>query len=534
MTRRALVRRMLHVGGIAFGASLLGRAVTPSEAPLDNALSFGRSIAAPSDPVMRSMPSSGTASTWPGSAMAVSGLPGRVEQAVTPAASSDWAQVAGNPQHTAFMPAETLGTTWSVAWRYQIGVQTREKLYGPAQAIVSAGHVLVPSLMGKLRSFAAGQVGPTLEWTANVGAPIMGSVAADGVRAYVADVYGRLSAFTLSSGQLAWGPVQVTDGRPIQSSPLLADGKILIGGADGTFYARDPATGAEIWSRSVAAPILQTAAWSNVTGTGIVVFGAMDMRLYGLNSATGAVLWQTPQLIGSAFKDYWPVIDEARRMVIVRPWAKLPYWESGSPQGLNVPIRGLEVANYLDDASQTAMLSAYDQYPTAFAKTLYVVNLSTGVELPPPIHWQVAITMHGASPPPCIDRDGYLVIPAMRPSTLSNSWMAGWARVNLTTRKVVDGLLDGTSEKGFGNRDENMCVSACSNGVVAMHVQEANAQYTGFYRQTDKTWSRISGGAGTTQLFVNTQGGGANPAAISGGLVYHLAHPHTLVCLKAA
>jgi hypothetical protein len=388
--------------------------------------------------------------------------------------------------------------------------------------------------MGKLRSFAAGQVGPTLEWTANVGAPILGSVAADGVRAYVADVYGRLSAFTLSSGQLAWGPVQVTDGRPIQSSPLLADGKILIGGADGTFYAHDPSTGAAIWSRSVAAPILQTAAWSNVTGTGIVVFGAMDMRLYGLNSATGAVLWQTPQLIGSAFKDYWPVIDEARRMVIVRPWAKLPYWESGSPQGLNVPIRGLEVANYLDDASQTAMLSAYDQYPTAFAKTLYVVNLSTGVELPPPIHWQVAITMHGASPPPCIDRDGYLVIPAMRPSTLSNSWMAGWARVNLTTRKVVDGLLDGTTEKGFGNRDENMCVSACSNGVVAMHVQEANAQYTGFYRQTDKTWSRISGGAGTTQHFVNTQGGGANPAAISGGLVYHLAHPHTLVCLKAA
>ncbi|MGE3272904.1 MAG: PQQ-binding-like beta-propeller repeat protein [Chloroflexota bacterium] len=451
-----------------------------------------------------------------------------------PAAASDWAQVAGNPQHTAFMPAETLGTSWSVAWRYQLGVQAREKLYGQAQAIVSAGHVLVPSLMGKLRSFAAGQVGPVLEWTADVGAPIMGSAAADGVRAYVADIYGRLTAYTLSNGQRAWGPVQVTPGLPIQTSPLLADGKLLIGGTDGTFYARDPATGAAIWSRSVGAPILQTAAWSNVTGTGIVVFGAMDMRLYGLDSATGNVLWQTPQLTGSAFKDYWPVIDEARRMVIVRPWAKLPYWESGSPQGLNLPLRGLEVANYLDDASQSAMLAAYDAYPTAFAKTLYVVNLSTGAELPPPIHWQVAITMHGASPPPCIDRDGYLVIPAMRPSTMSNSWMAGWARVNLSTRKVVDGLIDGATERGFGNRDENMCVSACSNGIVAMHIQQANAQYTGFYRQTDKTWTRITGGAGTSQLFVNTQGSGANPAAISGGLVYHLAHPHTLVCLKAA
>jgi hypothetical protein len=321
---------------------------------------------------------------------------------------------------------------------------------------------------------------------------------------------------------------------PILSSQLLADGKLLIGGADGAFHALDPATGAVIWSRAVGAPILQTAAWSKATGTGIVVFGAMDMRVYGLDSATGAVLWQTPPLLGAAFKDYWPVIDEARRMVVVRPWARLPYWESGSPPGLNLPLRGLEVPNYLDDAAQSAMLGAYDAHPAAFAKTLYVLDLGTGAELPPPIHWQVAVTMHGASPPPCIDRDGYLVIPATRPNSLSNSWMAGWARVNLSTRKVVDGLLEGTSEKGFGNRDENMCVSASANGIVAMHVQEANAQYTGFYRQTDNTWSRISAGAGTSRLFVNNQGGGANPAAISGGLVYHLAHPHTLVCLKAA
>lgn len=447
---------------------------------------------------------------------------------------ADWPVAAGNAQRTAFQATETLGTSWSVAWRaqHQIDFSPIETIHPAVGAIVSAGHVIVCSLMGRVRSYATGLT-KTLQWTATVGAPIVSTPCADGTNVYVADIYGRLTAYPLSaSGTNAptWGPVQVTDGRPLQGHLLLADGKLMIGGADGTFYARDPANGGPVWSYPVGAPVIQGAAWSNATGTGTVVFGAMNGRTYGINSASGASAWPSPTTAfpwAAGFKDYWPVIVGTK--VVTRPWMQLP--DTGF--GFNTPLRGVAVSDFLT-GNQAATLASYDASPSSYMATLRVYDLATGAEQPAPIHYYWAITMHGANPPVIVDRDGYLVIPATKPASWAGSGTSCWARLDLSTRRIVDGLLDATNVgRGMGNRDENMLASACSSGVVVLHVQEGNAQFNGFFAQPSKSWYPANGGAGTTRLFVNNQGAGANSPAISGGQVYHVAHPHTLVALRA-
>lgn len=443
---------------------------------------------------------------------------------------ADWPMAGANPQRTSFQATETLLTTWSRSWQVQqhkayVSSGFRDTCHHQCGAIVSNGHVLIANLMGRVRSYATGTT-QTLQWTATAGAPIMSTPCADGTNVYVADIYGRLSAFNLSTGAAAAGwtnPVQVTDGRPIQGHLLLADGKLIIGGADGVLYGRSLANGAHVWSYTVGSPILQGAAWSNATGTGTVVVGAMNGRTYGINSASGGFIWQTGVFPwAAAFKDYWPVIVGSK--VVTRPWMQIP--ETGF--GFTSPVRGLESSDILD-ATQTSLLSAYDANPSAYMPSLRVYDLATGNEQPAPIHWFWRITMNGANPPPCVDRDGYIIIPCAHPTNGS-----GWARLNLGTRKVVDRLIDAANpSRGGGNRDENMCVAACSNGIVALHQEEANSQYSGFYAQPSNSWYPANGTGSTfDELFLNTQGGNTAPGAISGGMVYHLRHPHTLTALR--
>jgi hypothetical protein len=464
----------------------------------------------------------------------------------------DWPQAAANPQHTAFQSAETLaGTTWSVAWRVQFSNAAEfgtgvEKLHNAVQPIISGGRVLITSIVpgasptGRLRGYPAGLSKGT-PWTVDVGAFSMGSCAADGTTVYVADVLGRITAYTIATGAKLWGPIQVTDGRPFHASLLIADSKLLIGGTDGVFYARSPSTGAALWrypaSGSIS-PILQTAAWSNTTGTGIVVFGSMNGRMYGLNSATGALIWQTAVLTNAGlFRDYWPVIigTGSAARVLVRPIPSYPHWASGVPAALASPTRGITVADgdFLNATKQAAILSAYASSPSSYIRSLWVLDLADGDD--DPTHqlmhhyWPVAIT--GATSPPCVDATGRLILGCERPTLGWTGQTAGYGRVDPTTRAFVDLLSPGTVLQG-GNRDENIALSACSNGVLMMHTMETNAFITAFWRQTDNSMRTFGGGAAGTRLQNNNQGG-ASPGAISGGLVYHVAHPHTLVVWRS-
>lgn len=447
---------------------------------------------------------------------------------------ADCGQAGYGPEGTSLQASESMNTgstTWSVAWRRQFQREYREKVTAQVQAIVSAGHVLAPSKQSKLRSYTAGSGGSggTLEWTATVGAPIRGSVAADGTNVYVADTWGRVAAYRLSDGANVWGPRQITDGKPFHCSLRLAAGLLLIGGADGMFYMLDPANGSVVHSYNAGAPILQTCAWSNGTGTPLAIVASMDMRVRAINTSTGAQAWVTSPLGGSAFKDYWPVITGTK--ILIRPQVKYPYWSGGFPAPLQTPARGLDVLDFTSSVQMAAALASYDGSPSSYIKSLYVLDLATGAEQPAPIHWYHGITMNGGAPPPCIDAAGYVVIPAISPTGTT-----GWVRLDLTARTVHDALVDGSPYAvghGWGNADENMCVSACSNGIFAMHYQEANAQTTGFYRQTDNTWHVFGPGAATSELLTFNESAGTSIAVVSGGVMYHICAPDTLVCWKA-
>jgi len=65
-------------------------------------------------------------------------------------------------------------------------------------------------------------------------------------------------------------------------------------------------------------------------------------------------------------------------------------------------------------------------------------------------------------------------------------------------------------------------VTCAQNMVLAMHIEEENANYTGYFNLDTRRWTRLSSGATNRQMANNTQGGGSNPASIANGWVYHI------------
>lgn len=72
-----------------------------------------------------------------------------------------------------------------------------------------------------------------------------------------------------------------------QSSPVHADGRILVGGADGRLHALDAASGEPVWSFASGGAIRGNAAVAD----GRVHFGSWDHHVYALDARTGERLW---------------------------------------------------------------------------------------------------------------------------------------------------------------------------------------------------------------------------------------------------
>jgi outer membrane protein assembly factor BamB len=247
---------------------------------------------------------------------------------------------------------------------------------------------------------------------------------------------------------------------------LLAEGKVFVPNRAGVLFALRQADGQPAWKVDLGCRLLQTPAYN----AGRIYVAGMNMVLYALDAQTGRTLWKTEPIPGLACKDYWPVVH--RGLVIVRPMGP---WEA-----------------------------------VAFKE-------ETGEAVPLKIPG--GITMNGAVAPPCVDSDGRLV-------TASGS---GWCRVD-----VASGAIEEISEKkgrgGRGNIDENMIASACRDMIFVMHCEEGNAQFTGCYQVSKKTWTPLHGGP-WGNFTSNTQGGGASQAVFAAGAMYHVSL-HGLRCFQ--
>jgi hypothetical protein len=443
----------------------------------------------------------------------------------------DWPQVQRDPMRTGYSP-EKLGHSFEVAWTHPF---QPERVNPQVQAIVASKHVFVGTEMGNLYALDAksGQV----SWVYEVGSPIVNSVAVLGDTVFTGAMDGAIYAVGVSSGKLVWKK-QLSDRLGISSAPLLADGKLLVGGRNGTFYALEPSSGIILWSYDAGAPILQTAAWSR----GRVVFGAMDMRVYALTSANGALAWRSEKLNGVALKDYWPVIWNGK--VIVRTMGfgdiepAFPFkwfgdssdWNWLSRYGPTIAAGGLVNVPDAMQAQNEAMAS-YDANPVGDDISLYILDETSGRQSFVVPQWTVQ-TMHGAPPSPCVDRDGMLVVPVL-------FVRSGWGRLDLQAQRIVDILYDHKTRNGdpvqpnampagMGNKDENLNVTCAKNMILAMHIQEGNANFTGWFDQNNRKWNMLETGYTSGEMSSNTQGGGGNPPSIVDGMVYHISY-HELI-----
>jgi hypothetical protein len=449
----------------------------------------------------------------------------------------DWPQVQRNPQRTGYTP-EVLHTPLQVVWTHPF---QPEKVHPQVQAIVYDGKVFVGTEMGNMYALDA-QTGDQ-EWIYETGSPIMNSVAAGDGRLYFGAMDGAVYALDTMTGSRVWKS-QLSERLGFSTAPVLAEDKVMLGGRNGIFYALAPDNGTELWQYNAGAPILQTAAWNE----GHAFFGAMDMHVYALNTDDGTLAWRSEKIPGMAFKDYWPMIYDGK--VLVRPmgpggidvgfpfdeiWGSDdPNWDWVMQHGSTIAAGGLTGITEAMDAQDDAMAD-YQAHPESYTRTLLILDESTGIETDAVPHWTVQ-TMNGATTPPCVDRDGTLVVPV----TFIRS---GWGRLDLAIQRITDILYDHTAwdgepvdpgdyPAGMGNRDESLNVTCTGNLVLALHTQEGNVNYTGAFDLDSRTWTRIGAGHTNSQMSTNTQGGGGNPATVSSGLVFHISF-HELIAREA-
>lgn len=94
-----------------------------------------------------------------------------------------------------------------------------------------------------------------------------------------------------------------------RAQPVVADGRLFIGGMNGVMYARNATTGAPLWSYAVNSPIRHSAGVLN----NAVVFGTQAGYTYALDAATGALWWK----VFTGPSSTAPLMDAGRGWVYV-------------------------------------------------------------------------------------------------------------------------------------------------------------------------------------------------------------------------
>ncbi len=169
-----------------------------------------------------------------------------------------------------------------VAWSTATGgaVTSSPLIYHGVVYIGSADHKLyaISELTGKVR------------WTRTLPGPVTGSPAFDPATStvVVGDGTGTVTAFRAgASPSRRW---QVTTGGAVSNSPVIAEGRVFIGSANGAVHSFAESTGKREWSKVVGTSVTGSMAYQ----AGHLYVGAGNGSLTALHASSGSVMWSEP------------------------------------------------------------------------------------------------------------------------------------------------------------------------------------------------------------------------------------------------
>lgn len=122
-------------------------------------------------------------------------------------------------------------------------------------------------------------------WARRQKGAIASSPAISGDTVLISSMDGALTAYTRAHGTPLWR--FSTDGSPVESSPLVVDGRAYIGTWSGRLHAVDVETGLREWSYQAPDDIKGSAALA----AGLIVVGDYSGNVHALDPATGAERW---------------------------------------------------------------------------------------------------------------------------------------------------------------------------------------------------------------------------------------------------
>lgn len=202
--------------------------------------------------------------------------------------SPDTAMFRGGPTHPGVHAASGAPELGGVRWV----VRTQ----GPVRSTpaVAGDRIYFGSSDGSV--YAVDLEGRAL-WTANTGAAVSSSPAVAGGKVFVQNRKGLVLALSATDGKVLWR-AQTGEDLPLDwgyengdmflSSPVVADGTVLIGSGDGHLYALEAESGRGKWRVETGGRVRSSPAVSN----GTVYVGSLDGSVYAADLATGALKWR--------------------------------------------------------------------------------------------------------------------------------------------------------------------------------------------------------------------------------------------------
>lgn len=136
------------------------------------------------------------------------------------------------------------------------------------------------------------------KWSFNTGASVFSSPAAADGKVVLGSADGNIYCLNAKNGKLQW---KLTTGAAVLGSPLIDSNIVYIGGSDHRIRAIDLSSGKEIWHfEGLAGPVVSTP----LLYDGKIIIGAWDTYLYALDKKTGALAWKWSN--GSTVRNYSP------------------------------------------------------------------------------------------------------------------------------------------------------------------------------------------------------------------------------------